>query len=100
MLRAAAAALILLVVALPAGAQSAAQQGLQERPSAAQKEVRGPDVGYVPTPHKVVDAMLKVAKVGKGDVLYDLGSGDGRIPIAAARKYGIARGIGIEINPQ
>jgi ubiquinone/menaquinone biosynthesis C-methylase UbiE len=56
-------------------------------------------VGYVPTPHRVVDAMLKVAKVGKGDVLYDLGSGDGRIPIAAARKYGIARGIGIEINP-
>ena len=88
MLRPAVAASVLLFFALPAGAQSAAQ-----------KEVRGPDVGYVPTPHRVVDAMLKVAKVGKGDVLYDLGSGDGRIPIAAARKYGIARGIGIEINP-
>jgi ubiquinone/menaquinone biosynthesis C-methylase UbiE len=48
----------------------------------------------------VVDAMLKVAKVGKGDVLYDLGSGDGRIPITAAQKYGIARGIGIDINPE
>jgi predicted RNA methylase len=44
--------------------------------------------------------MLKVAKVGKDDVLYDLGSGDGRIPITAAQKYGIARGIGIDINPQ
>jgi len=43
--------------------------------------------------------MLKLAKVGKGDVLYDLGSGDGRIPIAAAQKYGIARGVGIDINP-
>jgi predicted RNA methylase len=55
---------------------------------------------FVPTPHEVVDAMLKVAKVGKDDVLYDLGSGDGRIPITAAQKYGIARGIGIDINPQ
>jgi ubiquinone/menaquinone biosynthesis C-methylase UbiE len=54
----------------------------------------------VPTPHDVVDAMLKVAKVGKGDVLYDLGSGDGRIPIAAAQNYGIARGVGIDISPE
>ena len=44
--------------------------------------------------------MLEVARVGKGDVLYDLGSGDGRIPITAALKHGIARGIGIDINPQ
>ena len=84
MLRAAAFASFLLPLALCAGAQ----------------EARVPDVGFVPTPHRVVDAMLKVARVGKGDVLYDLGSGDGRIPIAAARKYGIARGIGIEINPE
>jgi ubiquinone/menaquinone biosynthesis C-methylase UbiE len=48
----------------------------------------------------VVDAMLKVAKVGKGDVLYDLGSGDGRIPITAAQKYGIARGVGIDISAE
>ena len=54
----------------------------------------------MPTPHEVVEAMLKVAKVGKGDVLYDLGSGDGRIPITAAQKYGIARGIGIDISPE
>ncbi|HUE78890.1 MAG TPA: class I SAM-dependent methyltransferase [Sphingomicrobium sp.] len=58
-----------------------------------------PDVIYVPTPQPVVDAMLKMAKVGKGDVLYDLGSGDGRIPITAAREHGI-RAVGIEIDPE
>lgn len=61
--------------------------------------LREPDVIYVPTPHEVVDAMLEMAKVGANDVVYDLGSGDGRIPIAAAQKYG-ARAIGIDINPQ
>jgi tRNA G37 N-methylase Trm5 len=55
------------------------------------------DVIYVPTPHEVVDEMLRVAGVKKGDVLYDLGSGDGRIPIAAAKKYGI-RATGIDID--
>ncbi|MGE3840176.1 MAG: cyclopropane-fatty-acyl-phospholipid synthase family protein [Vicinamibacterales bacterium] len=60
---------------------------------------RTPDVIYVPTPEVVVDAMLKVAKVTKDDVVYDLGCGDGRIVIAAAQKYG-ARGVGIDIDPQ
>ena len=50
-----------------------------------------PDVIYVPTPHEVVDDMLRLANVGKSDVLYDLGSGDGRIAIAAAKKFGIRR---------
>jgi SAM-dependent methyltransferase len=59
---------------------------------------REPDIFYVPTPPEVVDAMLKVAKVGPNDIVYDLGSGDGRIPIAAARDYG-ARGVGIDIDP-
>jgi len=59
---------------------------------------REPDVVYVPTPEPVVDAMLELAGVGKDDVLYDLGSGDGRIPIAAAKKFGI-RGVGIDIDP-
>ena len=68
--------------------------------SACAPTLRSPDVVFVPTPHEVVEAMLNVAKVGKGDVLYDLGSGDGRIPITAAQKYGIARGIGIDINPE
>lgn len=59
---------------------------------------REPDVVYVPTPEPVVEAMLELAGVGKDDVLYDLGSGDGRIPIAAAKKFGI-RAVGIDINP-
>ena len=92
MLRATVFASILLVFSLSAGAQTAAQQ-------APQKELRSPDVVFVPTPEKVVDAMLNVAKVGKGDVLYDLGSGDGRIPITAAQKFGVARATGIDIDP-
>jgi len=54
---------------------------------------------YVPTPPEVVEEMLKLADVKKGDVLYDLGSGDGRIPVTAARKYGI-RAVGIDIDPE
>jgi len=60
---------------------------------------RRPDVIYVPTPEEVVDAMLQVAKVTKADVVFDLGTGDGRIPVTAAKKYG-ARGVGIDIDPQ
>ncbi len=67
-------------------------------PAMAQQN-RTPDVIFVPTPQEVVDAMLKVAKVTKTDVIYDLGSGDGRIPITAAKVYG-ARGTGIDIDPQ
>ena len=54
---------------------------------------------YETTPQVIVDKMLKIAKVGKDDILYDLGSGDGRIPITAAKKFG-TRGIGIDINPK
>lgn len=57
------------------------------------------DVPYVPTPPRVVDAMLKMARVTAQDVVYDLGCGDGRIPIAAALKYG-ARGVGIDLDPK
>ena len=60
---------------------------------------RPPDVGYWPTPQPVVEKMLEMAEVKKGDVIYDLGSGDGRIPITAAKTYG-ARGVGIDIDPQ
>ena len=56
------------------------------------------DVPFVESPQPVVDRMLEVADVSENDVVYDLGSGDGRIPITAARDYG-ARGIGIEIKP-
>jgi SAM-dependent methyltransferase len=59
---------------------------------------REPDVPYVPTTEEAVDAMLKLADVKKTDVVYDLGCGDGRIVIAAAKNLG-ARGVGIDINP-
>jgi precorrin-6B methylase 2 len=62
------------------------------------KPLREPDVIYVPTPTEVVDEMLRLAEVKEGDVLYDLGSGDGRIPITAAKRFKI-RAVGIEINP-
>lgn len=57
------------------------------------------DVPYVPTPDIVVERMLELANVSSDDVLYDLGSGDGRIPITAAEKYG-TRSTGVEINPE
>lgn len=61
---------------------------------------RDPDVPYVPTPQAVVDRMLQIAKVGSNDVVYDLGSGDGRIPITAVRQYNAQRAVGVDINPQ
>jgi SAM-dependent methyltransferase len=61
-------------------------------------QTRRPDVHFAATPPRVVDAMLRIAEVGPRDVVVDLGSGDGRILITAAQKYG-ARGIGIEIDP-
>ena len=79
--------LILTEAVIPALAQQAGAK------------LREPDVIYVPTPQEVVDAMLALANVTASDVVYDLGSGDGRIPITAAQKYG-ARAIGIDINPQ
>lgn len=68
-------------------------------PSPAPTATVKPDVPYVPTPDAVVERMLELAKVSKNDLLYDLGSGDGRIVIAAAKKYG-AKGVGVEIDPQ
>lgn len=80
-----------MMLAQPAGAQC--------RP----KNPAGPlppheaDLLYLPTPHHVVAAMLRLAGVSQADVVYDLGSGDGRIPIAAARDFG-ARGVGLELD--
>ena len=65
---------------------------------AAQSPARTPDIHFTPSRHVVADAMLQLAHVGSSDVVYDLGSGDGRIPIIAAQKYG-ARGVGIELDP-
>jgi tRNA G37 N-methylase Trm5 len=81
--------LLTLAFSAPAAAQTTAQAPL-----------RSPDVIFVPTPTEVVTAMLKVAKVGKGDIVYDLGSGDGRIPIAAVKDFGADRAVGIDIDPQ
>jgi ribosomal protein L11 methylase PrmA len=81
---------LIAALAVPAAAQSTATQT---------PTLRSPDVIFVPTPQEVVDAMLEVAKVTKTDVVYDLGSGDGRIPVTAAKKYG-ARAVGIDIDPQ
>ena len=65
----------------------------------AQQPARTPDMYFAPTRQAVVDAMLALARVTAGDVVYDLGSGDGRIVILAAQKYG-ARGVGIELDPK
>lgn len=59
---------------------------------------RKPDVVFVPTPQAVVDKMLELAEVKSGDVVYDLGCGDGRIVVTAARKYGV-KAIGFDIDP-
>jgi precorrin-6B methylase 2 len=77
---------------------------LQSLPAAAQPAQKYEDEGkkivpYVPTPQEVVERMLELAQVKKGDVVYDLGSGDGRIVVTAAKKYG-ARAIGFEIDPE
>lgn len=61
---------------------------------------RPPDVPYVPTPHEVVREMLRVAQVGKDDVVYDLGCGDGRIVITAVKDFGAKRGVGVDIDPE
>lgn len=59
---------------------------------------RKPDIGYIPTERELVEAMLNLAKVTSDDIIYDLGSGDGRVLITAAKNYG-ARGVGIDIDP-
>lgn len=69
-------------------------------PARGQKEESQlPTVPYVPTPQNVVDKMLEMAKVTGKDVVYDLGCGDGRIVVTAAKRFG-ARGVGIDLNPE
>jgi 2-polyprenyl-3-methyl-5-hydroxy-6-metoxy-1,4-benzoquinol methylase len=80
----------LLTLFLAGGAMQALAQDARPK--------REPDVPYVPTRDELVAAMLKLGDVKKGDVLYDLGCGDGRIVITAAQKFG-TRGVGIDINP-
>ncbi len=96
------AACLLCTALLPAAAATRAGSALQKRRTArpAQRRkprLREPDVIFVPTPPETVDEMLRQARLRKGDVLFDLGSGDGRIPFAAAKQYGV-RAVGIDID--
>ena len=83
----------LLLVTLVADPVAAQTEGATPAADTTEK-----DAPYVPTTRSVVREMLRVADVSEGDVVYDLGSGDGRIPIMAAKEFG-ARGVGIEIDP-
>jgi precorrin-6B methylase 2 len=94
MTRVMASCCLAMTLSVLVGVASPAQQ------PAAPVKLREPDVIFVPTPPAVVEAMLKVAKAGPGDVVYDLGSGDGRIPITAVKDFGVARATGIDINPE
>ncbi len=68
-------------------------------PMWAQFEEQVGDVPYVPTPPEVVEQMMKLGQVKPGDVIYDLGCGDGRLVITAIKKHGVVKGVGIDINP-
>jgi SAM-dependent methyltransferase len=88
------AALAAVVLAAPACRRpTAATEG-----SGAEGPSRAPDVVYVPTPEPVVEEMMELAKVKPGDVVYDLGCGDGRIVIAAAKR-GASKAVGVDIDP-
>jgi hypothetical protein len=95
-------ACVLFSASFTAGAAPRASVALQKqrtsRPAQRREpRLREPDVIFVPTPPETVDEMLRQARLKKGDVLFDLGSGDGRIPIAAAKRYGV-RAVGIDID--
>jgi SAM-dependent methyltransferase len=99
---AAATAAVWFTVASPAFnalAQSAATAEARESaPSKPEFVPRDPDVIFVPTPQPVVDKMLELAEVKKTDLVYDLGCGDGRIVVTAAKKYGV-KAVGFDIDP-
>ena len=90
--------LLLTAAACALGATSLGAAPAQDAP-APQAITRTPDVIFVPTPPEVVEAMLDLAQVKDGDVLYDLGSGDGRIPIAAVKRAKV-KATGIDIDPE
>ncbi|HVF42436.1 MAG TPA: methyltransferase domain-containing protein [Pyrinomonadaceae bacterium] len=97
-----AACLVFSCAAFETSAASASAQTKKMRAASqrrSKRKLREPDVIFVPTPPETVDEMLRQAHLKKGDVLYDLGSGDGRIPIAAAKQYGV-RAVGIDIDPK
>lgn len=92
----AAGALIATAAEKPAAGKNGASAAAESKPAAPRKT---PDVVYVPTPQAVVDKMLELAEIKPGDVVYDLGCGDGRIVVTAAKKYGV-KAVGFDIDPQ
>ncbi len=93
----------ILVLSLAVGAAASAQ-GISTSQSVQVPEPPGgisqaPEVPFVPTPEATVTAMLELAGVKAGDIVYDLGSGDGRIVISAIRDHGAERAVGVDINP-
>jgi SAM-dependent methyltransferase len=89
----------LLAVLLLIACGVACAQDSQATAEKLKPATREPDVVYVPTPQAVVDKMLELAEVKPGDVVYDLGCGDGRIVVTAAKKYGV-KAVGFDINPE
>ena len=87
-------AIICLALAPAVCGEAPVQEAQQEA-----KAARRPDVIFVPTPQEVVDKMLELAQVKKTDLVYDLGCGDGRIVVTAAKKYG-CRAVGFDIDPE
>ena len=89
---------VVLATAIPVSSSPAQQSSAAASP-AQQSSTAASLAPYVPTPQDVVDRMLKLAQVTKDDVVYDLGCGDGRIVVTAAKQFG-ARGVGVDIDPQ
>jgi len=87
-----------MALALALGAMPVCAQQLGDKEYAPQVGQAGKDVIWVPTPQEVVEKMLQMARITPEDFVIDLGSGDGRIAIAAAKKFG-ARSMGVEFNP-
>ena len=90
---------LLIVPLLAMACEFANAQTAQSVVEKTQSARRKPDVVFVPTPQPVVDKMLEMAEVKKGDVVYDLGCGDGRIVVTAAKKYGV-KAVGFDIDPK
>lgn len=88
------AVMLALVLALVMSGQATPEETKTQDESA-----RTPDCVYVGTPYDVIDKMLEMASIHKGDLVYDLGCGDGRIVVAAAKRYG-CRGVGYDVNPE
>jgi len=90
---------LLFGIAFVAALPLALSEGLMANHQSRVEGARTPDIHFTPTRQNIADAMLRLADITENDVVYDLGSGDGRIPIIAAQKYG-AKGVGIEIDPR